>query len=362
MEDKSKYNISKKGKALIVASLFVLALSSLGLYYFIFAPDWNWLNRFGSKAEVEPIEIVTEAATTTVDACPGCKTRWLDGVLVAPEKALAFPVAVVIDNDILARPQAGLGRASLVYEAPVEGGMTRYLAVFPADADLSAVGPVRSARPYFVTWASELKALFIHCGGSPEALTQIKGASLYDLNEFFNSNYFWRENSDTRSAPHNVLTSGDNWRSYLDNRGLVEKSADAWLFKTEAEHASSSQDISIRFSNNFKALWRYDGSTNEYLRFFNGTESRDEADKITAKNIIVHHLDSRVLDDTGRLRLDMTGTGEALICIDGVCLTGTWKKTGEERTRYYYENGEEIKLNPGITWIEVADDKTTVDY
>lgn len=362
MEDKSKENISKKGRALIAASLFVLALSSLGLYYFIFAPDWKWLARSQSNGEAAPTNITAEVATTSVDVCPGCKTRWLDGVLVVPEKALAFPVAVVIDNDILARPQAGLGRASLVYEAPVEGGMTRYLAVFPADADLSAVGPVRSARPYFVAWASELNALFIHCGGSPEALTQIKSASLFDLNEFFNSNYFWRENSDTRSAPHNVLTSGDNWRSYLNNRGLVEKTVDAWLFKIEAEHASSSQDISVSFSSNFQALWRYESSTNEYLRFFNGTESKDEADKIKAKNVIVHYLDSQVLDKSGRLHLDMTGTGQALMCIDGVCLTGKWKKQGNDRTRYYYENEEEIKLNPGITWIEVADDNTKVDY
>jgi len=147
MEDKSKFNISKKGKAIVVASLFVLVLSSLGLYYFIFVPNWNWLSKFQTPVRVEPAIIISEGATTTADVCPGCLARWLDGIFVAPEKALAFPVAVVIDNDILARPQAGLGRASLVYEAPVEGRMTRYLAIFPADADLSAVGPVRSARP-----------------------------------------------------------------------------------------------------------------------------------------------------------------------------------------------------------------------
>jgi len=359
MEDKGNKFLDKKGKALLGVSLFVLLISGLGLYYFIFVPDLSWLKR--NKETATTTEMNNQATSTEgITVCEGCKQRWLDGVMVPAEQASAFPVAIAIDNDILARPQAGLAQASLVYEAPVEGGMTRYLAIFPADADIKEVGPVRSARPYLVSWAEEIGALFIHCGGSNEALDKIKTEGVNDLNEFYNSSYFWRAGG-VRTAPHNLLISSDNWRSYLDKRGLKESSAQAWQFKTEGEHATSSPDINIDFSLNFKSLWRYNAEANNYQRFFNGSESRDTQADIYAKNVIIHYLDSRVVDDAGRLRLDVVGEGQAKICLDGVCREGTWKKSGNNRTRYYYDEGEEIKLNPGITWIEVADNNTRVD-
>ncbi|PKM87460.1 hypothetical protein CVU83_02995 [Candidatus Falkowbacteria bacterium HGW-Falkowbacteria-2] len=362
MEDKGKIqkfleslDLDKRGKVLIGASLFVLLISALGLYIFVFAPDLSWLRR----EEVPVVEVPVEEVPIPEEVCADCQPRWLDGVTVSSTQALAFPVAVVIDNDILARPQAGLSKASLVYEAPVEGGITRYLAVFPADVDISEVGPVRSARPYFVSWAEEIGALYIHVGGSPEALDQIRAANLFDLNEFFNGSYFKRNAS--RPAPHHVMIGADSWRSYLDRRGLVETSAEPWLFKEEGDHATSSADINLQFSLSYRPMWRYDAENNDYQRFFNGEESKDGEDDIRAKNIIIQNVDSRVLDAAGRLRLDVIGTGEAAICQDGVCSDGTWRKSGRNRTRFYYENGEEIKLNPGMTWIEVADGNTRVN-
>lgn len=367
MEGRSKKSFSKKGKALIASALFVLFFSGAGLYYFVFAPDWAWLDFLHFNAET-PASTASSSDNQPLESdtnkCPDCYQRWLDGVPVLTEaEAEAFPVAVVIDNDVLARPQESLSKASLVYEAPVEGGMTRYLAIFPADIDLSAVGPVRSARPYFVAWAAELKALFIHCGGSPEALSLLNKASLYDLNEFYNGNYFWRDQSSSRVAPHNVLISADNWRSYLTKRGLGANKVNAWLFKTETELSSipEPKDIKLRFSANFQALWRYQAEPNTYQRFFNGVESSDGFGPIQAKNIIIQEVDSEVLDAAGRLKLNLSGTGKAKICLDGECRSGSWRQRDGERTRYYYENGEEIKLNPGVTWIEVADSDTYIE-
>jgi hypothetical protein len=359
MEDKNKRYFSKKGRALIIASLFVLSFSALGLYYFIFVPDWSYFAQPISKDQTIINNDLENISATS--SCLNCRQRYLDGVMVPMESAEAFPVALVLDNDVLARPQSGLSRASLVYEAPVEGGMTRYLAIYPADADISAIGPIRSARPYFVTWAEELKALFIHCGGSQEALNQLKSASLYDLNEFYQASYFWRDKSSSRPAPHNVFTSADTWRLYLKEKGLNRAEADAWLFKESGEQASSSPDINIYFSSNFRALWRYDSVANEYSRFFNGLAGTDEEQPITAKNIIIQQVKSRVLDKAGRLAIDTDGRGQAKICLDGFCQDGYWQKKTDKRTRYYYNNEEEIKLNPGITWIEVADNNTRID-
>lgn len=168
--------LSKKGKAILAFSFFVFLISGLGLYYLIFSPDWSVLSFLNSKKPVnENIEVPVVLDSSQPD-CPDCLKRWLDGEMVAPDRAEAFPIAVMIDNDPAARPQFSLAQASLVYEAPVEGGMTRYMAIYPADTDILKVGPIRSARPYFVLIAAELGAIYLHVGGSPEALSDIKRA------------------------------------------------------------------------------------------------------------------------------------------------------------------------------------------
>lgn len=366
MKGKSKNYFTKKGKAILIASFFVLLSSLLGLYYFVYAPDWSWLNNHFQNQEADislttPIEQI-DVDIPLSDICEGCVRSWLDGVAVLAEDADIFPVAVMIDNDVLARPQAGLSKASLVYEVPVEGGMTRYLAIFSNKSEIEAVGPVRSARPYFVVLAEDLNALYLHCGGSPEALDDIKTANIYDLNEFYNSSYFWRVNNEEREAPHNILISSSKWQSYLEDLDLSVDKDIAWQFKNEDEHANSATDLNIYFSSNFRALWRYDAENNEYLRYFNGLVARDENSEIRAKNIIIQYVESEVLDEVGRLRIDLVGGGKALFCTDGECQSITWHKKSNSRTKYYFINGEEIKLNPGVSWIEIADQNTKVSY
>lgn len=354
----------QKGGAILALSFFVLIISGLGLYYFIFAPSWSWIPKLNTKKQTPVVsqQVPENNIPVEENTCPDCQVSWLSGEMVAANQANAFPVAVVIDNDVLARPQSNLSQAPLVFEAPVEGGMTRFLAIFPSTATTSPVGPVRSARPYFLTWANEFHSLFIHCGGSPAALDQLKSDSkLYNLDEFFNGKYFKRIDKN-KVAPHDLFTTSNFWQSYLDKRGIHERRGDSWLYKQEGEHASSSPDLSITFSLNFHTLWRYDAQNNRYLRFFNGQESRDETQQISAKNVLVEKVESKVLDEEGRLELGVTGSGDALICLDGSCQPGTWKRASNDRTRFYYQNGEEVKLNPGITWVEVADSWTKISY
>ena len=352
--------ISKRGKAIFIASLFIIIISAGGLYYLVFSPDWNFLDFLKTKENVPPATLVA-IDENKVEVCDNCANRWLDGLSVTKEEAESFPVAIMIDNDPLARPQPALAKALLVYEAPVEGGITRYMAIFAADMNISRIGPIRSARPYFVAIADELKALYMHVGGSPEALDLIKTANLYDLNEFYNEKYFWRDYS--LPAPHYIFSNKEKWQSYLNSRGLNARQSDAWLFKEEEPKGKLSPDIDIIFSINFKASWRYDSVNNEYLRFFNGQEARDDETQIKAKNLIIQMVDSEVLDNLGRLAISIKGEGKAIACIDGVCQDAYWKKQGSNRTRYYYQNNnEEIRFNPGISWVELADSYTKIVY
>lgn len=298
-----------------------------------------------------------------------CKyQRILDGVCVETGSEVNPKiVAVMVENHSEARPQSGLSQASVVYEAPVEANYTRFLLIFPANASVSEVGPVRSARPYYLDWLSEYgDAQYMHVGGSQEALDRIKQFGLNDLNEFYRGWYYWR--SDRRSAPHNVYTSSELWGkallAYDDN--YTDQNFSGWKFNTSTvANTETVNDIVISFLPPvYEAVWKYNTSTNQYVRYqMNQPHTDYDGIPIVADNVIVQKVTSQVLDSVGRLAIDTIGTGEVIVFQNGNMITGTWKKDGREsRTRFYDANNNEIKLNPGKIWIEVANERTGVRY
>ncbi len=290
-------------------------------------------------------------------------TRKIDGVLVSPEKANNFLFAIMIDNHYDARPPSGLAQAHLVFEAEVEGGITRIMGIFSSDQNITEIGPVRSARPYFVDWARELSALYTHVGGSPDALVKIKQDKIFDINEFFNGKYFWRDH--TRSRPHNVYTSIVNLDKYLNDKNADHNRFIPWTFKDDVDPinrpASSSLAINYRLQTH-RVEWQYDRDNNNYQRYMAGEPHQDRSGNIiTAKNIAVQVAEAFELDEKLRLEMNNIGNGKSLICMDGKCQTGTWqKKHPSDRTRFYAEDGREVKFNRGMTWVQVV--RPEVEY
>ena len=133
--------------------------------------------------------------------------------MISERASQRHPIAVMIDDLSPARPQSGLQSASIVWHAPAEGGIPRYMAIF-ADTLPKEVGPVRSARLYFIQWASEWKAVYVHAGGLPQALATLAakghGQLVFNADEFRYSSYFRR--SRDRFAPHNLYSSLANLR------------------------------------------------------------------------------------------------------------------------------------------------------
>ncbi|MDD4901853.1 MAG: DUF3048 domain-containing protein [Patescibacteria group bacterium] len=288
--------------------------------------------------------------------CVDCARRRIDGVYVKTAVANLAPAAIMIDNHPDARPQAGLEKANLVYEAEVEGYYTRLMAVFATDEKVEKIGPLRSARPYFVDWADELGAVYGHCGGSPEALVDIEQKGLVDLNEFYSGQYFWR--ATNRAAPHNIYISSDNFNKFLIDKNILPSDYSSWQFKEDAPttNSSTTAEISINYrAPSFRAKWVYDKTDNDYIRYFeNGPELTADNNLIIAKNIIIQIVPAAVIDAVLRLKMQNVGSGDATICLDGACQAGRWvKEDSASRTRFNYANGEEVKFNAGTTWIEV---------
>lgn len=315
------------------------------------------------------ISIVPSQIVTQVSAIKKCDfQRWFDGVCVTNEID-RFPalVAVMIENHTEARPLSGLAKASIVYEAPVEGMYTRFMAIFPLDEQVAKVGPVRSARPYYVDWTTEYgNIMYMHVGGSPEALNLIKKITMFDLNQFFHGNNFWR--STDRSAPHNVYTSNDLWKTawaYSSGSG-IPKDLKSWNFvDKEVCKENCINEINVSFLlPSYAVSWKYDSEKGKYIRHQAGALHKDQdGTQIEADTIIVQRISYEVLDNVGRLRLDTVGSGEALVFRDGYMTKGTWKKNSfGERTMWMGENGKFMELKTGKIWIEVVPEGRKVEY
>lgn len=273
-------------------------------------------------------------------------------------------VAVSFDNDPMARPAYGLSAADIVFETVIEGGVTRILGVFSVDGGqgISKIGPVRSARPYFVDWARGWGAAFAHSGGSREALAQIEelGSAFSDINEFSAEHYFWRDSR--KPAPHNLFTSSKLLNDYFEKKGWDSTSSPNIFPERSASEVEGVpvSEILVNFSYpQFAAKFAYDETTKSYWRFLGGKADKDagNGEQIKAKNVVVLYTTSSVIDEQLlTINLITSGSGKALIFRDGQMLAARWKKGGSaDALKLLDADNSIIKLNPGPTWIEVID-------
>ncbi len=266
------------------------------------------------------------------------------------EDANPVPLAIMIDNHPEAFPLSGLNEAKTVYEAPVEGNMTRFMAIFAQKQNVDKVGPVRSARPDYLDWAQEYGIpLYVHCGGSPEALTRLKTErNLIDFNEFYHGVYFWRDSD--RDAPHNLYTSSSLWQAAWEKYGKES----SWQTFTFGQNNSTTPaaEVEVAYSVNFKVGWKYNYLKKNYERYFRGEKFLDDKnDAIFAQTVIIVKNKIKVLDEIGRLAIYNIGSGDAYILSGGKVVKGQWRKSKAEfRTRFYDENGAELSVPPGKIW------------
>jgi hypothetical protein len=261
---------------------------------------------------------------------------------------------VMVENSADAWPLSGVEEAFLVIEAPAEADIPRFLAFYSEDQNpVAKIGPVRSARAYYVDWASDYGALYAHVGGSPEALAIIRaGESVVDLDQFFESEYFWRSND--RYAPHNVYTSTDLLWAGADEQGLLAPGGLAEGLFREGEYypESPTQEAKVNWTDGVT----YDFSWRLLENGLYGRVSLAGSD-YQAANVIFVETDMSVVDDKGRKDLRTTGTGSALILRAGEAVSAVWTRAESGGWQFKrVDNQQPVDLVPGKTWIEVLPD------
>jgi len=289
----------------------------------------------------------------------------LTGRAVTAAVAAQRTIAVMIDDHPDARPQSGINAASVVWHAPAEGGVPRYMLIFQ-DTMPASVGPVRSARQYFIEWAAEWGAMYVHSGGSPQALATLRakgrGEWVYNADEFrWGGTYLWRIRQ--RFAPHNVYSDAENLRKMAVRLGADDAAiTPVWSFRPDAplERRPLGGTISTAYLWN-RIGYAYDRASNTYVRSVTGASPQIDAadDKpVAPKNVVVMLVRFGPLHDghpdKARQEAANVGTGTAWITTNGRTVKGTWSKASiMEPTLFFGPNGKPVSLTIGQTFIQV---------
>lgn len=266
------------------------------------------------------------------------------------------PIAVMIENEYNARPQSGLDKAGVVYEVLAEGGITRFLALFLGET-VDEIGPVRSARPYFLDYAMEYDGIYIHYGASPQGYIDLKQLKINAINGMYDDVTFWRDKS--RKEPHNAYTNTEKILKTSEKSGFCKDTQLAlWKFNSEESPAGDwvLEDFKLEYFNNYTVSYTYDRGKKAYERFINGKYHTDRktGESIFVKNIIIQFAGTKVIDDVGRLSIKTVDSGKGYYISNGCCEEIKWQKDSrKERTKYTFADGSELVINPGNTWIQV---------
>ena len=273
------------------------------------------------------------------------------------------PIAVMIDNNIDAQPQAGLNDAYMVYEIIVEGGESRLMALFKG-VSLDKIGPVRSSRHYFLDYALENDAIYVHYGWSPQAQADISTLGVNNINGISETTKeFWRVTD--KKSPHNVATSTEKILEIAKKKGYrTTSSKDSVLNyvtdEVNLDEGQIAEDITIPYSQSNIVEWKYNNETKRYTRYSKGKKQTDwtTGEDVTAKNIIVEFIANPTLDDgenKGRQTMNTVGTKEGYYITNGKAIKITCEKlTRSSQTVYKDENGNEIEVNDGNTFVQIC--------
>lgn len=292
----------------------------------------------------------------------------LDGREVSSEHLIQRrPIIVKVENLSDARPQSGLDKACIVYEAMAEGGITRFAAVYLCQ-DADEIGPVRSARLHDIDLVREYDALLVHVGSS-DAYAVEAGRDIASLDEFAYTSSYWR--SKDRAAPHNVYTSTKKLRDTATKEGLEREVAlRGFTFKKDEPGKGKVASLYIPYPADCDTLYEYDARSNTFLRTVNGEPHEDKVTgaRLAAKNVIVQYVSytyssfGEEYGMGGRQTMNLVGEGRAQIFRDGEVIEAMWSKVSPSQpTNYTDTAGNPIIFNRGQIWVEYVPDNWEIE-
>lgn len=290
----------------------------------------------------------------------------LTGLYINKETAKRRPIGIMINNLKAAQPQSGIGQADIIYETLVEGAITRLYALFQ-DFDAEKIGPIRSARHYYLDFAFDFDALYVHYGQSPQASIAFNQLNTPNLNGLSYLDSIMCFQDPDRVRPHSTYTSYNGLMAAWENVDYRKEIKSDYLndskFKFSEEDytpnsATQAKKVVLDYSYYSQPWFEYNEEEKVYYRFQyeNPHIDVETGEQLNFKNLVIQLTDMWVIpgDTEGRLDMSLITSGSGYYITNGVSIPITWKKTSHESpTQYYLEDGTQLLLNKGKTWISV---------
>jgi hypothetical protein len=351
------WRLSKKQTWIVVGvTLAVVIAAGSGLVYLAYSHKPLTVNI--------PVATKPKAKTPTINTI----VSTLTGLAIPPSLNNRPITAVMIENTPPARPQSGLSQAGVVFEALTEGGISRFMALYQ-DQLPTYIGPVRSARPYFIDWELGFNAPYVHAGGSPQALNDINTENVENIDLLDYANYATRINS--RSAPHNLYTNLQNIFKLESSLGWINSSFSGWPRKADTP-AKQPNVTSINFNisySTYNVHYSYNPITDSYNRSEGGAPQIDAntnqqlSPKVVIGMVVPWSQGSLDSSNAYYSVYQDIGSGKALVFQDGSVTIGQWNKPSiDAPLEFTTSSGQPLKLNAGQTWITVLASANEASY
>ncbi|SDX96898.1 Protein of unknown function [Evansella caseinilytica] len=264
---------------------------------------------------------------------------------------------VMIENSAQARPQSGIYQADVVYEVLAEGTITRLLAFYHS-MQPEIIGPVRSARDYYIYLNNGFDAVYASAGGSPGAFDLINAGYVDHISGLvYDGSYFVR--SSERKAPHNLYTSYADLVNAATELGydLTRSVPDQLLFAEEGELSDGEELLSfeVKYGNAANNVqYRYDEESGSYYRYYDGVRMDDleTGEPVAPDNVFIVEAPHQVIDEQQRRAIDVDAGGRAYLMQDGKVQEVEWKN--DDGMILPYKDGKRLPYLPGQTWINLV--------
>ncbi|PFA68470.1 lipoprotein YerB [Bacillus sp. AFS015802] len=300
-----------------------------------------------------------EAATPVVKEETGVETEEMNQSpltgMAEKKESTARSVAVMVNNHPKARPQSGLSKADIVYEVLAEGDITRFLAIFQSRMP-KEIGPVRSARDYYIKLAKGYDSLYVAHGYSPEAKEMLTNGFIDDLNGIqYDGTLFKR--ASFRKAPHNSYITYEHIKEGADKNGFdMNRPPQALNFSDKGTiKGETAKSVMISYNQNplFNVVYDFNEKEGRYERFSNGEQTidYDSEDPVLVENLLIAEASHKIVDDKGRRDIDLESGGNAYLIQEGKLRKLQWKNV--DGRILPYENNQPVSLRKGSTWINV---------
>lgn len=314
-----------------------------------------------ATVSLEPVATMGDAEDIEIVSREGMVINEYSGEWIDESLENQRPLCIMINNISDAMPQSGISQADITYEILVEGGITRFMCVFKDYSNIPKLGPVRSARHYYVQLSCMMQGIYAHVGWSVYANEMIVNYGVNNINGLYDGTAYYRDES--RVAPHNCYTDSEKLAETLANNygyclTYVGERTDMFAFNyedTAIGNGQTANKVTTAFSSDRQPWFEYNSEDGLYYRFQYGEEQIDDqtGEQLKYKNVVVMFVSYSDLGE-GLKDVDFTSGGNGYYFTDGEYKAITWANE-DSVVKYFDENGEQLKMNPGKTFITVFD-------